>query len=479
MSLKTEIPLKEIRFHQLSTFDENGKLFEWKGEYFRAIGGAYLDVCLELFEKGIVERLVGRGLLVETERTDFVLPGYPLVLRHRKIPFVSYPYEWSPEMLKAAALAILNLEIELAREGFELQDGHPFNMLFDGFRPVFVDFTSIVKIDESEHLWRAYEEYCAYFLRPLKLMEAGCGKMARKMMAGFFSGIDEDDFNRILRGPFPKKTAWPRNMRHKAKSALKAMIPLRYHAPLIGFYRCAKAVLPREKNPLSVRRLNFLEVLKNETSGISFPKIRTEWSHYYEDRFMPLEISDDWTLKHRSVHQILSELRPESVLDIGSNRGWYSQLASKLGARVVGFDEDEVAVDRLFEDAGRKKMDILPLMMDVRNPSPGYGFNHWLCPATKRLKCDMVMALALVHHLAFHKFRLDFEQIVEAFSVFSDRWLLTEFIPLEDSYVRQWRLEGCDWYAEERFIEALRRKYRRIQIYPSAPGPRHLILCEK
>jgi hypothetical protein len=90
----------------------------------------------------------------------------------------------------------------------------------------------------------------------------------------------------------------------------------------------------------------------------------------------------------------------------------------------------------------------------------------------------MVFALALIHHLVFEQ-HLNFEQITDELSTFSNRWLLAEFIPRDDRHVRKWWSEQYSWYTLENFITALRRKFQRIKMYPSYPDQRLLLLCEK
>jgi SAM-dependent methyltransferase len=226
-------------------------------------------------------------------------------------------------------------------------------------------------------------------------------------------------------------------------------------------------------------RLDFLQQVRREVEGIIIPSFKTEWLEYYDGFFPSFSPSDEWTAKHISVHQALSDLKPDSVLDIGSNRGWYSQLATLQGSRVVAFDVDEGCITQLYYDSKEKNLPILPLVMDFRNPSPGYGLcNQWLAPATERLKCDMVLALALIHHLVF-KQHLNFDQIINGLSIFSKRWLLVEFIPRDDRYVREWWSERFSWYTLDNFISALKKQFHNVRILPSYPEPRVLLLCEK
>ena len=144
-----EIPEQQIRFHPHSFADPAGRLFSWRGELYRGIRSESAPVIRCLIDDGIIAGLVERGLLVETYPTGLKLAGYELILQHRTVPFPAYPEEWCPLMLKDAALTQLELLSELAACGFTLKDAHPWNILFDGWKPVYVDLASIVPLGMS------------------------------------------------------------------------------------------------------------------------------------------------------------------------------------------------------------------------------------------------------------------------------------------------------------------------------------------
>lgn len=225
-------------------------------------------------------------------------------------------------------------------------------------------------------------------------------------------------------------------------------------------------------------RIRFLKKLRVEVQNIAFPLMKTQWSDYYE-HLLPFSPSQEWTAKQYSVFQVLKSLHSASVLDIGSNRGWYSQLAARQGSIVVAFDKDESCIESLYYDAKTHDLSILPLIMNIRNPSSGYGLcNTRYKPATGRLKSEMVLALALVHHLVF-KEMMDFDQIAEALSAFAEKWLLVEFVSREDRYVREWWTEKFAWYTVENFTESLREHFSSVEFLPSSSEPRVLLLCSK
>jgi hypothetical protein len=468
------IPYGEIVFHPLSSADPSGRVFWWEGKLYRAITAERASLYRQLFDEGIVQCLFNKGL-IETELTSLQIDGYKMVLRHRELPFVSYPYEWCAAMLKDAAMTVIDIEMELAQHGLTLQDAHPWNVLFDGFKPFYVDFGSIVPAQTSA-LWPAYDEFCRFFIYPLYLMSQGYGRIARWLLHDYERGVLKSDLVALTRKSSLGLRA--KDVAMQLLSVAKQRVPRRFRPGLKKGLALVKSKLLRP-SAVTQSRLDFLQQVRREVEGITIPSLRSEWSDYYDGSFPPFSPSDDWTAKQISVHQVLSDLRPNSVLDIGSNRGWYSQFAAVRGSKVVAFDVDEACVTRLYYDAKKTCLPILPLVMDFRNPSPGYGLcNRWLPPAIERFTCDMVLALALVHHLVF-KQHLHFEQIVEGLFAFSKRWLLVEFIPRDDRYVREWWSERYFWYTFDNFVGFLKKRFHDVRILPSFPELRLLLLCEK
>lgn len=448
-----KLAVESISYHPLSFADSSGRLFWHEGELYRSISPERTPFYQELFARGIVQQLVERRLLVETEPADLEIEGAGMVVRHRRIPFVSYPPEWCAAMLKAAAETVLDLQETLFRHQLRLRDAHPWNVLFDGPIPCYVDFGSIIP-DEGGPVSSLTREFRQFFVNPLRAMGNGQARIARWLLHDFDRGVSEAEAS-VLAGA-----------NHRPGNGSDRSFGLSF----------LRNNIRRERRSPS----DPLQELRVELDAISVVQPRTCWSDYYENEFPPFEPSDQWTPKHRSMDEILADCRPRSLLDIGSNRGWYAQLAACRGVPVVAMDVDESSVTRLYDDARQAGMPILPLLMDIRSPSPGYGLcNEWFPPAVQRLRCEMVMALALVHHLVF-KQRLRFEQIVAALDAFSGRWLLVEFIGREDRYVREWwNPQRHGWYTLEHFESALRKHYANIRRFPSNLEHRVLLLCEK
>jgi hypothetical protein len=470
----TDIPVNDVKFYPLSMADTSGRLFVWQRHLYRAISQERTALCARLFQDGVIDKLVNKGFLVETERTRLTMSGYRLIVKHRLLPFVSYPYEWSGAMLRDAALLIIDLALQLSDYGLMLQDAHPWNVLFDGPRPVYVDLGSIVE-SRGNAPWPAYEEFCRLFINPLRLMALGYGRIARWLLHDLDKGICYSDL------PALGTCAQFRVVRERTKSLaskLKATIPPRLQRAI----RRSMSFGSVSRRPLTgglAPGRGLLNQVRRSVEKIRIPRRTTQWSEYYGGAWRHFNPSDGWTAKEHSVYSILSQLRPTSLLDVGSNRGWYSGLAASRGIEVVAFDSDETCINDLFWYAKSRNLTILPIVMDFKKPSPGIGFDsQWGAPATERFKCDMVVCLALVHHLVFGC-HLNFDQIVGGLSAFANKWLLVEFVLPEDAYVRKWSPGSRPWYALAPFQRALERQYRIVRMVPSSPATRILLLCER
>src|SRR6266496_1046682 len=456
----TCIPLAEMEFHPISFGDPGGRVFWWKGQLCRGIHPERSQFYQDLFAQGTISDLVKRKLLIETSETDWTTKEFGLVLQHRVIPVVSYAPEWCASMLRAAALCVLDLELALGEHNLTLQDAHPGNVLFEGTKPCYVDFASIVPLT-ADGDWPAYDEFCRFFVYPLLLCSAGHSRVARWLLHDYDKGVLATEVDRFGRSAFSRRPLW-----QHLRLAAKKCTPRLLH-PLLGhsWRRCSL----RKKNlaAKSADRLADLRRLRKRVEQIPISMPRTAWSEYYEDCFPPFTPSAQWTPKHDSFLRIITELRPRTLLDVGSNRGWFSQLAARLGVQVIASDVDDPSLNKLFRDASAESLPILPIFMDIRSPEPAYGLTYeWFAPATERFRSDMVLALAVVHHLVFTQ-KLNFGQIAKALSAFCKRWLVVEFIGPADRYVREWNPERYPWYHLDAFLAALGKQYARIRQFPS------------
>jgi hypothetical protein len=477
----------EIEFHHLSWVDPVGRLFWRHGNLYRGIRHQRSALYEGLLEEGIIQELVKKRLLIDTWATDWSTDEFPLILQHRVLPVVTYASEWCASQLKAAAIGVLDLEIALRACDLTLMDINPWNLLFDGVRPLFVDFSSIAPLSQRD-AWTARDDFHQFYLNPLLLFGEGLARVARRLLCDPWVGVKDIDLERMKILP----------RRHRSPTAIA----------IGAAKRIAKMTVPRSIQP-RLRKLTqgiHSRIQEPQKNGDALPEIlalrarvealairgsSTPWEGYYLNNFPEFTPGENWTLKHHSIHNIIEETKPETLLDIGSNRGWYSQMAASRGVRVIAADSDETAVNELYADARTAELQIHPVFMDVRFPEPAQGPGYkFFSPATHRFKSEMVLALALVHHLTF-TWHLSFDQIVEGLDAFSSRWLVVEFIGRGDGVVKRlWNPNNFPWYDLDRFLESLGRYYRIIKQLPSdsggldtglnlGPDDRTILLCEK
>ncbi len=188
----SELFFDEVEFHPTSFCDGNGRLFWSGGELYRGIPEKCAEFTRRIFAEGIVDKLNAQALIPRTTLTGQSLPDYPIVLRHERIPFVSYAYEWSPAMLREAALLALRLLRELATHGLTLTDAAPWNILFHGSEARFIDFSSIVEAREDQG--RIPQDLESYYLRSLELYAGGHGSLARLLLTDYEHGPVSESF---------------------------------------------------------------------------------------------------------------------------------------------------------------------------------------------------------------------------------------------------------------------------------------------
>jgi hypothetical protein len=455
--------------HSLSHADPNGALFHWKNGLYRGIPERGVRLCRRLFDEGIVDDLVSKGLVIATEMTDLTADGFPLILKHREVPFVSYPFEWSGEMLRDAALHTIGLLSDLSERGLTLKDAHGWNLLFDGPRPVFVDFGSIIEAGDSP--WRVEQEFVDSFLHPLGFVAAGQARIARRLLQDFERGVDADEY--ALIGGMSVSQLASRVLRI-GKSSVRRILPASGLRMLRGHYRDLK-----RRPAVQAYKAYRFDRLKERLAAMKLPSEATKWSGYYDREFPSFTADNNWTPKHHAVQQLLQRYRPATVLDIGANRGWFSMLAAKKGAKVVAFDTDEVCLNRLHLDTKDACLDVQSLVMSFTQPTPRLGLGEGIAhSAVNRFQCDLVLGLALAHHMVF-KAHLNFGQIAAGFAAYVKKVLVVEFVPRDDQHVRQWITDQHDWYTLDNFTQALRRHFRDVNVIASYPDPRVLLVCER
>ncbi|MEM7504129.1 MAG: class I SAM-dependent methyltransferase, partial [Pseudomonadota bacterium] len=187
--------------------DRRGNIFFQNGRVYRSITSAALSDFEFVRSTGLLDRLREREQVIAEEVVDDI-EGAPenaaLVIEHPKLPFVSYPYEWSFNALKAAALLHLDVHLAALDCGVNMTDATAYNVQFRGATPVFIDMLSFVRYAEGEY-WIGHQQFCNQFLNPL-LLRAKLGVPHNAWYRGALEGIPTDELNRLL--SWRQKMSW-------------------------------------------------------------------------------------------------------------------------------------------------------------------------------------------------------------------------------------------------------------------------------
>ena len=367
-------------------------------------------------------REVAAGRLIATEavpEADWP-QGARGMLSHARIPFWSYPYEWSFSMLKAAALLHLELLQGALAEGLTMKDATPYNIAFRGASPVFIDIGSFRPYEQGEP-WLGYNQFCRMFLYPL-MMRAHGDIAFQGLLRGSLEGIPADHVRSVIRGA--------RVMR--AGAMLDVVLQARAERSLASSNRDLRRELGSAGFSIDMIRSNIkrLRALVEKTDWR--PRAST-WSDYNACA----HVSTQRGLKESFVGGIVDTTHRSLVWDLGANDGHFSRMAARNADLVVAADSDEVVIDRLFRSlAGSGPGNVLPLVFDLADPSPGLG---WRGQERRRLeqrtRPDLVLFLAVIHHLVVSA-NLPLAEVID--------WLATleaevvfEWVPPNDTMARR------------------------------------------
>lgn len=353
----------------------------------------------------------------------------------------------------------LKLQKKLLENGFSLKDASAYNVQFIGYKPIFIDTLSIEPYKEGP--WIAFGQFCKHFLYPLILMRKGYFQF-NKLMQLWIDGIPADIVNKLL--PFSK------------------YFSLNYwlYIKLLNSSQ-KKAENAHRKISVKLSKSQLLKVIDGLTCTISNlkpKKSKTQWGDYYT---FTNYSNGAFDAKTKIVESLIEKIHPEKVWDLGANNGHFSRLASNKGIQTVAFDIDPIAVEKNYVfSKSNKEVNILPLLLDLTNPSPNIGWNNSeRITIEQRGKADVCLALALVHHLAIGN-NVPFESIANYFSKLCDT-LVVEFIPKNDSKVQELLLNREDVftnYSIENFKEQFSKYFSIEETIPVEGSLRTIFLMK-
>jgi len=446
--------------------DPTGFVYQQDGYIYRQINIGYKEAYDHLLNSHLYDELTSAGLLIKHEEMGgevAVSEEAYKVIKPEKVPFISYPYEWSFSQLKDAALATLQIQKIAIDFGMTLKDSSSYNIQFLNGRPLLIDTPSFEKYREGEP-WVAYRQFCQHFFAPLVLMARRDIRL-NQFLRVFLDGIPLDLASSLL--PFRALFEFPIFTHIYCHSKFQA----RY-----ADKQPSQKQLKGRVSRLSLKAL--IDSLETKIKNLKWRPQGTEWADYYEDNSYE---SDAFECKRELISEYIDRLQPKVVWDMGANTGVFSRIISQKGIQTVSFDIDPACVEKNYlELVQRKEESILPLVLDLTNPSPSIGWDlKERMSVFERGPADTILALALIHHLAISN-NVPLDRIAEFFRN-NCRSLIIEFVPKSDPQVKrllQTREDVFPNYTQEHFEEAFNKFFRISQIEGLKNSPRTLYLME-
>jgi SAM-dependent methyltransferase len=449
--------------------DPSGFVFTVDGQFYRQVNQAYREDYDRLMTSGLYDVLTRDDLLLkhtEVNPTIALDPQAYKILQPVQLPFISYPYEWSFDQLHDAALLTLRIQQIALDYGMTLKDASAYNVQFLGCHPLFIDTLSFEQYKEGEP-WVAYRQFCQHFLAPLALM-AYCDVRLSHLLRIYIDGIPLDLASRLL--PWTTRVRLPLLMHIH----LHSMAQRRYADSVAGGATLARG---RKFNRLS--QLGLLDSLESGLSKLRWRENDTAWADYYANTNYSTTALG---AKANKVSVFLEMAKPQLVCDLGANTARFSRLASQQGAFVVAADVDPGAVNLAYrEGKNNEETSLLPLVLDLTNPSPALGWaNEERESFAERGDFDLVLALALVHHLAIAN-NVPLEQVATYFAGLAPQ-LIVEFVPKSDSQVQRLLASRADIfpkYTQAGFEQAFARTYNILRQEAIPDSKRMLYLMRR
>jgi ribosomal protein L11 methylase PrmA len=445
-----------MEFDKGSFRDPAGKIFYHENEVFRYVDKNFNNRLNFILENDLLNILYSKGLLIKTECistnkfNNFFNKDDVTILKHEKIPYISYPYEWCFSQLKAAAIHHLDLHLFLLEKNATLIDASAYNIQFIGSKPVFIDVLSIKPYQEGE-FWFAHKQFCENFLNPLILYAKKKIKF-NNWFKGNLEGVYTEDLNNIL--SFFDKFSYT----------------IFTHVYLMNkfnnkFKKQESEFKVKNKNKLSKKSFVFLlKQLRNFILSLKPKKNISIWENYSTmNTYNKIEENN----KKKIVEEFIKRNHLPKIIDLGCNDGVYSKIATNNNNNyVVGFDFDDNSIDRSFCELNSNQKNFLPLILDASNPSSNIGWNENERKSFKsRAKFDGLLALAFEHHLCIAK-NIPLEETIKWMSSIAPKGLI-EFVPKNDSTVQKMlSLKGDIFpnYSENHFFNLLSKFSKVISV---------------
>ncbi len=451
--------------------DPDGFVFFRDNRVFRALTSEGLASYRDFRRSPLCQWAEDGHWVTPTWETDAVcaddmaglFPDVSGVIEQSRVPFVSYPYEWSFDMLKDAALHTLDLMLHGATHGFTLKDATAYNIQFVDGRPILIDILSLAKYIPGSP-WMGYTQFCQQFLFPLAL-SAHKDIPFQPLLRSYLEGIPLHVMKPLLGGLGLRKAG------------------MFQHVMLQSFLQNGfQSTLPPLKT--SFQKLAFsldhvtamVRAMKKVVTSLH-SRSRGHWVGYAETRSYTAPAIG---AKQRFVDKHLEAMQPGTVWDLGCNTGEFALIAHKHAEQVIAMDADPDSVNHLYRHCRDARLQgMLPLVMDVTNPSPGLGWNNRARQSLlDRGKPTAVLMLAVLHHLCLTH-NVPFGYIFHFLTGVDAQYVIIEFVPKSDPMIKMLltnREDVFPWYHQAAFEAEAFQSFVPVDRLELSPGGR-VVYC--
>lgn len=407
-------------------FDKIGRVIVEKDRVLRIISDLNsIDLYKKILNSPKIESLFLEGL-VATKIFSEDKNENLLILEHQKLNYILHPSEYTNEMFWDSAVMYIKLCKSLYKNfGVLTVDAHPWNITFDGSKPVFFDFSSIFSGKKITQAW--LNEFEKYFALPIKLASFSqrtyglSQEYRREHLQGF--GLN------LL------KKNWLKNIFNKS------------------FLKITK----HNKAPDEIFDDILIWLYKNKPRAAK-PEYWLEYEQSHE-----ANSASPITQKQKFVYNILENHNPSNVLDLAANKGYYSMMAANLGASVLALDYEERTVDSCRKGVSEFGSKVTPGMLNFIYPTPPSGAGLMSKSAYERFSSDIVLALGLIHHVCLTQ-QFPVYLFCEICKNYAINGVLLEFVDPTDIHIRDWNVKIPIDYNLDHIKKYMSDKFPKIEM---------------
>lgn len=436
-----------VKYAKESIIDPFGRVFYYNGEIYRAIKAESKDYCLELLQTPLFRELTNLKYIPRTTIAQSItIEGIPLILHHERCIIIK-PHEWTFEMFKSAAAFILEINEICNKYGYELKDSHPFNVTFHKGRPVYFDIGSIEKKRNGD--WRAKREFIETNVLPLYLWSKGELCILRALIESGFEckrlspnqGILEVKYFRdVLKEISVKIIARGHSeIRTNNKIILWGVRMLDYLVKIIKFKKNAQFTWRRNDY-----RIPTVQEIKGMKKSYDLTMRESYHGNLYDSEL------DKSFPRFEKIYKIVSKYctNARTMLDLAGNQGCFSYYMynKNIYDDITITDYDENALDKGYKFFANNDKSINVVWTNPMNP---FDYED----TSKRLRADIVFALAVTHYLSLTK-GFPFSVIMDKFNGFTNNYIVIEFMPLGIYDEGNGAPKVPSWYTIENFCDA-------------------------